>query len=143
MMKCLLHNELLSFGTGADEVDTSVEFADVDAVDADTAFNIHHSLTHDVVDHDTSFLAEGDIELVDSRIGIDAHACDVTHRLFNAVVSYEEFRQVVGKGLVEVVISSYVATGADDEGIRLAVHLASNHESVARDGGLWVDEFRK
>ena len=37
------------------------------------AFHAHHLLTHDVVDHDLSVLAEGDVEAVNGGVRIDVH----------------------------------------------------------------------
>ena len=103
MMNCLLHNELLSVIASADEVDASVEFADVDAVDTKVAFNVHHSLTHDVVDHDVSVLVEVDVELVNGRIGIEAHVRVVAHFWHTNTDTREEVVQLEGEALVVVV----------------------------------------
>ena len=73
----LLHDDLLGFATGIDEVDASGEVADVDAVDTSVAFSGHDDLTHHVVDGDVGILAEGDTDLVGGGVRIDAHVCVV------------------------------------------------------------------
>ena len=78
------------------------------------AFNVHHSLTHDVVNHNASVLVEGDVELIDSRIRIEVHACVVAHLFFHTVIFGEEFGEVKGEGLVEVVIWGDVTASTDD-----------------------------
>ena len=65
-------------------------------------FNVHHVLTHDVVDHDVSVLAEGDVELVNSRIGIDAHVRVVVHFRNTDTDAGEQVVQLVGEALVEL-----------------------------------------
>ena len=106
----LLHDELLSVATSADEVNTGVEAADVDAVVTNVTFNVHHVLTHDVVDHDVSILVEGDVELLNGGVGIEAH-CRVADRVvfFNAVIA-KEVEQAEGEALVEVVGTVAIVT---------------------------------
>ena len=104
------------------------------------AFHSHHVLTHDVVDHDVSVLVEGDVELVNGRVGIEVHLRVAAHLFFHGVEA-EEFFQVKTEGLIVVVVCLGV-TIVDGVGVRLTIHLAGDHEGVACDGSLWVDAFR-
>ena len=53
----LLHDELLSVRTSADEVHAAVQAAEVDAVGTNMAFKGTDDLTHEVVNRDFSVLA--------------------------------------------------------------------------------------
>ena len=64
------------------------------------AFDIHHGLTHDVEDHDVSVLAEGDADLVGSRVRIDGHVRVVAHFRHADVGTREEVVQLEGEALV-------------------------------------------
>ena len=99
----LFHDELLNISTSVDEVDASVEVANVDGIGTSMAFHIHHILTHDVVDHDVSVLAEGNVELVSGRIRIDIHVSVVVHFRHTNTGAREEVVQFEGEALVVVV----------------------------------------
>ena len=102
----LLHNELLGVGTGVHEVDAAGQAVDVDAVGTSLAFLAHHLLTHDVVDHDLSVLAEGDVEAVNGGVRIDVHVnVVVVANLGHTVVPSEQVGDVEGEAHVKVVAS--------------------------------------
>ena len=100
----LLHDELLGVGTSIDEVDAAGETVEVNGVHADVAFHGADSLAHDVVDHDVAAVAEDDIELVNSGVGVDAHGSRLHSRFnfFDTVVA-EQIVQVKDKALIVVV----------------------------------------
>ena len=106
----LLHDELLRVVASIHEVDASSEFADVDAVDASVALDAHHALTHHVVDHDVSVLAEDDLKLVDSGVGIDAHVRVVVHFRNTNTGTREEFIQLEGQATIEVIVGALAGT---------------------------------
>ena len=108
-IKCLFHNKLRRGRTSVHEVDTSGEVADVDGVDTNMAFSGHDDLAHHIEDGDVGILVEGDVELVNSGVRIDVHQGVVAHLFFHTVVFGEEFGEVEGEGLVEVVVSDDVA----------------------------------
>ena len=132
----LLHNELLGLVTSVDEVDTARQVADVEGVGTGVAFGGHHDLTHDVVDHDVSVLAEDDADLVGGGVGIDAHVRVVVLH-FRHANAFEEVVQLEGEALVVVV--SGVGIIALDEGTSQTVHLAGHHKGRADHSGLRID----
>ena len=73
----------------------------------------YFTMTHDVVDHDVSILVEGDVELLNGGVGIEAH-CRAADRVvfFNTVIA-KEVEQAEGEALVEVVGTIAIVTITD------------------------------
>ena len=133
----LFHDEFLGFSTSTDEVDATCQIADVDAVGTHMTFDVHHFLTHDVVNYDVSILAEDDIELTNGRVGIDGETGAVLI-LLNAL--WEELVQVDGKALIVVVIGIVIAAVMNITA-GLIICLTGYDEHTVHYGDLGINEF--
>ena len=134
----LFDNKLLSVVAGTEEVDATIEVADIEGVGTEVAFHAHHSLTHDVVDRHLGVLAQRDDELTNGGVGIQSNV-GVVFYLWHSD-PWEDVIQVEGKALIEVVARFVVAS--HDESAGVAVSLAGHHKSLADYSGLRIYKLR-